>query len=380
MVFVGSQEGFVWGLDAGTGDMVWKFSCGGGVPVTPSYWRGRVFFGSMDGWVYAVEAKTGNLAWKFRAAPEEHYITLVGRITSSWPVQSGVLVEDGIAYFVGGVCSYDGVYLYGLDGESGKVVLAKEIGHVTPMGQGVSPQGAMISSGEVLLIPNGGDLPVSVRKSDGVVLWWRNTKVELEGLEREMRLASFYNGGGEEILAGDDAFLVGGGHRLGDRGYPFIICDTASGTPYGLIAAYKSGKIKKLAYGMGVFVPAGAASFARRPNPVLAEDLLVTGVRDGIAAYAWKKMTETSLLSKEERIARAELWKTNAPAGANSIVLAGGQILLAGTSDVVAVNKEDRRTLGTLHVEGQVQPNSLTAARGKLFLVTEDGRVLCLNK
>jgi outer membrane protein assembly factor BamB len=54
LVYVGSSDGHVWGLDEADGSVRWKFTCGGSVPVTPAYSQGRVLFGSRDGWVYAL--------------------------------------------------------------------------------------------------------------------------------------------------------------------------------------------------------------------------------------------------------------------------------------------------------------------------------------
>ena len=67
---------------------------GAGVRVTPAFTQGRVLFGSDDGWVYCLEAGTGKLAWRFRAAPEELYINASGQLNSIWPSAAGVLIED----------------------------------------------------------------------------------------------------------------------------------------------------------------------------------------------------------------------------------------------------------------------------------------------
>src|SRR5208283_4337277 len=111
-----------------SGEVAWKFNSGGAIPVTPTYYRGRLLFGSHDGWVYCLEAKSGKLCWKFRAAPEERYIQVRGQINSTWPVMSGVAVSEGTAYFTAGMCSYDGAYLYALEIATGKVLYAKQIG------------------------------------------------------------------------------------------------------------------------------------------------------------------------------------------------------------------------------------------------------------
>jgi len=87
----------------------------------PTIWKGRALVGSGDGWVYAFEAQTGRLLWRFRAAPAERKIPVYGSLLSTWPVASGVLVEDGIAYVAAGIVNYDGTYVYALDAATGRI-------------------------------------------------------------------------------------------------------------------------------------------------------------------------------------------------------------------------------------------------------------------
>jgi hypothetical protein len=71
--------------------------------------------------MYNFEAKTGRLLWRFRAAPEHRKIPVYGKLLSTWPVASGVLVEDGIAYFAAGIVNYDGTYVYAIDAITGEI-------------------------------------------------------------------------------------------------------------------------------------------------------------------------------------------------------------------------------------------------------------------
>jgi outer membrane protein assembly factor BamB len=80
-----------------------------------------VYVGSADGWVYAFEAVSGRLLWRFRAAPVERKIPLYGRLSSTWPVASGVLLEDGVVYAAAGIASYDGTHVYALDAVTGRI-------------------------------------------------------------------------------------------------------------------------------------------------------------------------------------------------------------------------------------------------------------------
>jgi polyvinyl alcohol dehydrogenase (cytochrome) len=130
-VFVGSEGGFVYALDASTGCTRWTFKADGpvrtatsvGVMPRPALVSGEaastwqlVFFGDLNGYVYAVDADTGVLRWKVRA--DAHEVAVItgapkfhdGRLYV--PVSSG---EEGAAAnpryecctFRGSVISFD---------------------------------------------------------------------------------------------------------------------------------------------------------------------------------------------------------------------------------------------------------------------------------
>ncbi|NUQ60953.1 MAG: PQQ-binding-like beta-propeller repeat protein [Pirellulales bacterium] len=121
LVFVGWHDGAVRAFDAAAGDVRWTVYTGGPVSYPPSLWEGRAFVGSGDGWIYCLEAATGKRLWRFRAAPADRIIPVYGSLRSTWPVASGVLVEDGVAYAAAGIANYDGTHVYALDARTGKL-------------------------------------------------------------------------------------------------------------------------------------------------------------------------------------------------------------------------------------------------------------------
>ena len=94
MVFVGSRDGGLYGLDFATGERRWRFSHRGSWVVgSPAVRDGRVYVGSSDGrFAQAVDAKTGNELW---------HMPTPGNVISS-PVLVGntlvVGIEDGGAW------------------------------------------------------------------------------------------------------------------------------------------------------------------------------------------------------------------------------------------------------------------------------------------
>ena len=90
--------------------------------MTPAAYGDLVLFGSEDGWVTCLEAASGELVWRFRAAPERRKILCYNRLVSAWPVNSGVLVDNNVAYFTAGRCSLDGAYAYAVEPRTGKLL------------------------------------------------------------------------------------------------------------------------------------------------------------------------------------------------------------------------------------------------------------------
>jgi outer membrane protein assembly factor BamB len=109
-------------LSAETGKDLWTFSAGGRIDSSPTYYRGRLVFGSADGNVYCLRASDGVLAWKFRAAPADRRVVAFGQVESAWPVHGSVLIMNDLAYVTAGRSSFldGGIFLYGLDPVTGE--------------------------------------------------------------------------------------------------------------------------------------------------------------------------------------------------------------------------------------------------------------------
>jgi len=120
LVFVGGSDGSVRAIDS-DGKPAWTTYTGGSVLYPPTIADGRAYVGAGDGWMVVLDAATGKLLWRFRAAPMERRIPFYGKLTSTWPVASGVTVHDGVAYFAAGINDYDGTHVYALDGATGAI-------------------------------------------------------------------------------------------------------------------------------------------------------------------------------------------------------------------------------------------------------------------
>jgi outer membrane protein assembly factor BamB len=106
-VFVGSGDGRVYALDAGTGAETWRFQTGDVVHSSPAVENGTVFVGSWDSHLYALDEKTGRERWRFKTGEDQETFNQVG-------IQSSPAVSGGIVY----VGCRDG-HLYAVDAATG---------------------------------------------------------------------------------------------------------------------------------------------------------------------------------------------------------------------------------------------------------------------
>ncbi len=165
-----------------TGERLWAFLANGPVRLAPVAWKGSVCFGSDDGFLYCLDAASGALRWKVRGAPDErperrHLGN--GRLISYWPVRGGPVLADGVLYFAAGVWPTLGVFIVAVEAESGRVlwrnaeanlIESVRVDHNELADSGLSPQGYLVVAGDLLLVPNGRSMPAVLDRRTGKVL------------------------------------------------------------------------------------------------------------------------------------------------------------------------------------------------------------------
>lgn len=107
VLYIGSDDGKLWALDAGNGNEVWSQSTGDAIRSSPAVVDGVVYVGSNDGKVYAFDAVNGDTVWT---------TTLGGWITAA------PLVVDG-RVFIG----TRGGFFYSLDADTGSIEWSHQI-------------------------------------------------------------------------------------------------------------------------------------------------------------------------------------------------------------------------------------------------------------
>jgi outer membrane protein assembly factor BamB len=121
LTLVAGSDGTVRAYNSADGTLRWTAHTGGSISYPPSIANGRVHVGSGDGRAWCFDLATGKTLWCFRAAPLERRIPVYGRLLSTWPVASGVMVDDDVAYCAAGIICHDGTHVYALDAATGKL-------------------------------------------------------------------------------------------------------------------------------------------------------------------------------------------------------------------------------------------------------------------
>ena len=158
-------------LDTASGEVRWRFFTGGPIRFAPVAHDGAVYFGSDDGFVYCVNAADGKLRWKFYGHPEGRADrNLLGnrRLIPMWPVRGGVVLHEGVVYFAAGLWPEEGIFIHAVNAKNGRVIwtnsdsdkIAKaNLDHGVEQVMGLSPQGYLAVVDGRLVAPCGTQLP-----------------------------------------------------------------------------------------------------------------------------------------------------------------------------------------------------------------------------
>ncbi|OHB66491.1 MAG: hypothetical protein A2Y77_03170 [Planctomycetes bacterium RBG_13_62_9] len=373
LYFASSIDDRVYALSADTGEEVWSFCTGGPVRLAPTIWNGRAFVGSDDGWVYCLSAETGDLLWKVRGGPADERLLGHGRMISRWPIRTGVLVDDGIAYFGAGVFPHENVYLMAARAEDGKVVWRDDtISEADAYQNEFSPQGYLLATATRLFVPSGRALPVGFNKSTGQLAFsrkygWRGEEAggNIGGTYALLADNQIYTGTQEHMLALDQetgraGFAWFPGRRL-----------TVSGN----MAYMASGKeilaIDRAAY----------AEASRRRNSLEFKIKTLRTQLTSAAANAREKIrqdldqtTQQLAQHKREKVEPAVKWQVACPHDAELIVCEN-LVVVGGQDEVCAFSRDNGDCVCKAKVEGNAR--SLAIADGHLYVSTDKGRIYC---
>ena len=331
-------------LDARDGRQRWRFTAGARIDSPPTWHAGTVLFGSADGRVYCLRADDGVLAWRFQAAPQERLIGAWGQVESAWPVHGSVLVQGGTAYFASGRSSQldGGIRLYGLDATSGQVRYERTLaGPDYKLGEFEQNSGLPMGSLPDILI------------GDGTTIWMRGLALGQDLQPAQVRPELRLPAG---LL--DDSYFKRTPWTYDGEYARLLVRDTSS------------------------------AYYVRMFDTLRALDPTVffTPGRNGYLLFS--KNTDS----------RQAAWTRRVPVRIRAMLAAGDRVYVAGPPDVVDPQDplgafEGRQgglfyavdaATGEQRVEHRLPSppvfNGIAAARGQLYLASEDGRLTAWGK
>ena len=154
-------------INTRNGKTRWTFTSAGPIRIAPTFYDGKIYFGSDDGYAYCLNARNGDLVWKF--SPTETEKTKLfnnGRFISFFPIRTGILIEDGKAFFGASLLPWKKSYVCAVDAQTGEVnkkgTYIKEYDT-----NSMTLEGSMASNGKLLIQPQGRIAPIFIKKSNG---------------------------------------------------------------------------------------------------------------------------------------------------------------------------------------------------------------------
>ncbi len=336
MVWFGSSvDGSVRGLDTTTGQQKWIFYTQSPVRFAPTYWEEKLYVGSDDGYLYCLKATTGKLLWKLRAGPSDEMVLGNGRLISRWAVRGGPAVHEGILYFAAGIWPSEGVYVYALNPDNGKVIWKNDSSGSIYMGQphgganaasGVSSQGYLAVTQKRVFVATGRAVPAAFDRATGKFQYYH--------------LQANTSHGGSLIVVSDDFCL--------NQGMSF---HRESGARTHSV---------------------GANTYVAIPGGV---------VRSTSSAVSTLKWTDKETVDRKgnKQIKRALAADTAASLTglAANMIVTGKHAIASGKDRIAMVDLKTGQEIWSSAISGTAY--GLAAANGRLFCSTDKGLVYCFS-
>ena len=384
-LFLGSPlDGTVAAFATDNGREHWRFYTEGPVRFAPVAWQGRIYVGSDDGYLYCLDASSGELRWKVRGAPrdrDDYWHLGNGRLISFWPVRGGPVLADGVVYFAAGIWPTHGVFIKAVDANTGKTLWVNSecnyienvrIDHNNLHEAGLSPQGYLVVAGDKLLVPNGRSMPAGLDRRTGKLLYY------VQG----------YRHGDCRVTVADGYAFVGNsgvtnvsdGREVGNRWV-----EAGENAPRGFETA-KFDLFEGPIFGYKFMTACNARS-------VLHEQT-VYGMQQGIC-YAYDlsrpkiSLYDKKMGSREVKPARWDLptrWTIETKPGVKrpattALIRAGNRLYGHAGNVIIAINLPKDGTKASVAWERPLDntPSSIVAADGKLFAITNNGTLHCFG-
>ena len=351
-----SADDKIYCLDAATGEQRWTFFTEGPVRLAPTIAEGRVFVGSDDGHAYCLEAKSGTLVWKTQLGPRDYRIPGNSRIISRWPLRTGIVIIGDLAYCAAGMFPSEGVLITAIEADTGKIKWQQKQ-------TDLPAQGYMLASHTRLYVPAGRNNPVVLNRADGkrirVVSGQGGTYALLTGDNLVFGPGKTGTLGFVESNQSDQLATFKGNHMIVTPSRSFLQSDTdlsALDRSRYLDLARKRRSLKsRLGKLQGELKKVKAGE---RQRQILKD-----------AGKLGKQLDEVQSAMQE-----CFAWRVPSSQPL-SIVLAGQTLITGGHNEVAAYSAKDGSQLWQARADGEVF--GLAVADGRLYASTSKGVIHC---
>ena len=391
MFLASSHSDSVSAIRLSDGSELWRFHADGPVRFAPACRKDSVFVASDDGYLYCLDAATGALRWKLRGGPSDRKVLGNERLISMWPARGGPVVVGDTVYFAAGIWPFMGVFVYAIDADSGKVLWVNDASgaiyikqpHNSPAFAGLAPQGYLAASADRLLVPNGRAAAAGLDRQTGKLLYFRHAENKYTGHSEVAVVGGcFVNSGGLWRLEDGQKVhkLVPIGENVGMRYFQssYVYYDRLTGeelAPLGAVGVLAGG----VSYQSGGDLL--VARDARRPITRFLRDRRGQVARQDELRVLWQLATRAKPMLR---------------AGSRLYAAEGHHVLaldLAGceTLDKLPDDPDGLRVLFGPNRLGQPPrrswrstvagtPAGMIAAAGRLFVVTREGEIHCFGE
>ena len=351
-----SADDKIYCLHAATGEQRWTFFTEGPVRLAPTIAEGRVFVGSDDGHAYCLEAKSGTLVWKTQLGPRDYRIPGNSRIISRWPLRTGIVIIGDLAYCAAGMFPSEGVLITAIEADTGKIKWQQKQ-------TDLPAQGYMLASHTRLYVPAGRNNPVVLNRADGkrirVVSGQGGTYALLTGDNLVFGPGKTGTLGFVESNQSDQLATFKGNHMIVTPSRSFLQSDTD-------LSALDRSRYLDLAR-------------KRRPLKSRLGKLQNELKKVKAGERQRQILKDAGKLGKqldEVQSAMQECFAWRVPSSQPlSIVLAGQTLITGGHNEVAAYSAKDGSQLWQARADGEVF--GLAVADGRLYASTSKGVIHC---
>lgn len=371
--FGSSVDDAVHCLRADDGREKWSYGAEGPVRLPPTWHAGKLYFGSDDGYAYCVDATRGTLVWKKKPSGQETLVLNDGKLISHWPCRTGVLIQNGYAYFGASLLPWERSYLCAVDPATGA---AEGAGRFIAQHEHLTMQGAMLATDTHLFIPQGRQRPEMFERATGKSLGG---------------FGGSGQGGVFAVLSQTDELVTGRGQNHGSdgelRGFDaksrdfFVTFPKATRIVVAEEVAYLNtgSEVSSFARARYVELAKQQAQLQARKQAI-REQLKKLGTKakgpEGEKLNEELKPIEEALAPLPDKLAACYQWKTPADLP-YEMILAGDTLIAGGDGRVAAFEAATGRERWTVPVTGKAY--GLVLANGRLYVSTDRGTIHCFK-